>query len=158
MGRWGLKNPDRGRSRQNEFVLTGEVTTGIQIYDADSGELVARWQIEAGDATSPGCHFHAATNQYGKDGLFPEWLKIPRLPSLLLTPMDGLEFLLGELFQLRWLERVSKESEIRNSWARSQGHRLTRMMEWTLSCVKNPDTTPWMDLKKAKPSLELLAE
>lgn len=154
--RWGIMNPDKGRSRQTEFHLTGEATTSIQIFDVESNELIARWQFEAGDAQSPGCHFHAAMNQYGKDGLFPEWLKVPRLPSILLTPMDGLEFLLGELFQLRWLQTVSEESYARNLWAKSQSNRLRRLLNWKLDQIQEADTTPWMALKRAKPDLGLL--
>ncbi|TWT34989.1 hypothetical protein KOR42_53390 [Thalassoglobus neptunius] len=124
----------------------------------ESNELIAQWQIEAGDASSPGCHFHSAVNQYGDDGLFPEWLKVPRLPSVLLTPMDGLEFLLGELFQLRWPQAVSEESEDRNSWAKSQRERLCNLLSWKLDIVRQSETTPWMALKKAKPELDVLME
>ena len=97
-------------------------------------------------------------NQYGGDGLFPEWLKVPRLPSILLSPMDGLEFLLGELFQRRWVEEVSADSEVRNSWANSQSHRMERILRWSWERVRNPDATPWIDLKKAKPAFDLLTE
>ena len=156
--RWGLLNVDRGKRRQDYFHLSGEVTTSIEITDYENDERVARWQFEAGDGSSPGCHFHAAMNQYGDQGLFPEWLKVPRLPSILLSPMDGLEFLLGELFQRRWLEEVSADSEVRNSWANSQSHRMERMLRWSLERIRNPDTTPWTDLKKAKPPFDLLTE
>ncbi|MEM9368761.1 MAG: hypothetical protein AAGD07_22450 [Planctomycetota bacterium] len=156
--RMGLENPHRGKNRQSDFHLVGEATTSIQIFNSETDKLVARWQIEAGDATSPGCHFHSAANQYSEDGIFPEWLKVPRLPSVLLTPMDGLEFLLGELFQTRWREHVSVESEVRNSWAKLQGDRIKRILTWSLSQVSDPETTAWMDLKRAKPPLGLLTE
>lgn len=156
--RWEIKNPDRGQRRQNDFHLTGEATTSLKIFHGKSHTLIAQWQIEAGDATSPGCHFHAAVNQYENDGLFPEWLKVPRLPSVLLTPMDGLEFLLGELFQLRWAQAVSEESEDRNSWANSQRLRLTKLLSWKLAMIRKSETTPWMALKTAKPELGVLTE
>lgn len=156
--RWEIKNPDVARKRQNDFHLIGEATTSLNIFRCDTDARVAQWQIEAGDAASPGCHFHAAVNQYGHDGLFPEWLKVPRLPSILVTPMDGLEFLLGEMFQLRWAQTVSEESEDRNSWANSQRKRLTKLLNWKLDLIRNSETTPWMDLKKAKPELGVLME
>ncbi|MCA9037620.1 MAG: hypothetical protein KDA91_20945 [Planctomycetaceae bacterium] len=156
--RWEIKNPERGRRRQKDFHLFGEATTSLKIVSRESNKLIAQWQIEAGDASSPGCHFHSAVNQYGDDGLFPEWLKVPRLPSVLLTPMDGLEFLLGELFQLRWPQAVSEESEDRNSWAKSQRDRLSNLLSWKLGIVRESETTPWMALKKAKPELDVLME
>lgn len=156
--RWGICNVDRAKHRQTDFHLVGEATTSLKIISCETNELIAQWQIEAGDAESPGCHFHAAVNQYGDDGLFPEWLKIPRLPSVLLTPMDGLEFLLGELFQLRWAQAVSEESEDRNSWANSQRLRLTKLLSWKLDMIRTSETTPWMALKKAKPELGVLME
>ena len=156
--RWEIKNPDRGRKRQKDFHLFGEATTSLKIFRCESHALLAQWQIEAGDAASPGCHFHTAVNQYGDDGLFPEWLKVPRLPSVLLTPMDGLEFLLGEMFQLLWAQTVSEASEDRNSWANSQRLRLTRLLSWKLEMIRNSETTPWMALKKAKPELGVITE
>lgn len=156
--RWEIWNPDRSRRRQREFNLLGEATTSLKILSREGDHLIAQWQIEAGDASSPGCHFHAAVNQYGDDGLFPEWLKIPRLPSMLLTPMDGLEFLLGELFQLRWAQTVSEESEDRDSWAKCQRDRLSNLLSWKLDIVRQSQTTPWMALKKAKPELDFLME
>ena len=156
--RWEIQNPDRGKKRQEVFCLIGEATLSIQIFDTANDECVARWQIEAGDASSPGCHFHSAVNQYESKGLFPEWLKVPRLPSILLTPMDGVEFLLGELFQLRWRKCVSEDSCERDSWANSQKHRLQRILNWKLKTIREAATTPWMALKKAKPDLELLRD
>lgn len=178
--RWEIRNPDRGRSRQAEFHLVGEATTSIQLFETGSDKQIARWQLEAGDANSPGCHFHAAmterrpldvpteeasssdpdavSSQRDPNNLFPDWLKIPRLPSILLSPMDGLEFLLGELFQRRWLQVVSEDSDNRNSWANSQGKRLERLLDWKRRQVRQAETTPWMALKKAKPELGLLSE
>ena len=156
--RWGIRNPNRGLKRQVEFHLVEEATVSIRIFDAKTTELIAQWQIEAGDAQSPGCHFHAAMNQYGKTGLFPEWLKVPRLPTVLVTPMDGLEFLLGELFQDRWEMTISEDSENMSSWAKGQSNRLERILKWKLEAIRKADTTPWMALKKAKPDLELLTD
>lgn len=153
---WSLVNPDAGRRRQNDFILFGLASTSIKIKVVDTGELVAQWQFEAGDSESPGCHFHSAVNQYGDEGVFPEWLKIPRFPGLFLAPMDGLEFLLGELFQLEWLEHVSRDSYERNTWATSQKRRMEQVLRWQLSHVGKNETTPWMSLKTAKPGVNLL--
>lgn len=150
--RWEIENPDCGSGHPDNFHLIGEATISLKMF-LETHDLVAQWQIEAGDASSPGCHFHSAVNQYGPDGLFPEWLKVPRLPSVLLTPMDGLEFLLGEMFQLRWAQAVSEDSEDKNSWTKSQKTRLSKLLKWKLDKIRNAETTPWMALKKAKPEL-----
>ena len=154
---WDLINPDKGKRTQSHFILNGETTTTLIIKQED-GEVIARWQFEVGDQTSPGYHFHSAVNQYEKEGMFPEWLKVPRFPGLLLTPQDGLEFLIGELFQLDWAQQVSSQSHERDAWANSQQTRLTKLFSWKLSQIRESETTPWMSLKSAKPSLTLFSE
>jgi len=155
---WDIRNADRGIQRQRHFCLDGRASTSLIIKSSSDNTVVAQWQFEAGDASSPGCHFHSAVNQYGSDGLFPEWLKVPRFPGLLFCPMDALEFLLGELFQRRWLQTVSKSSRDRDAWGKSQQHRLERLLKWELDQVAKWDTTPWMSLKKAKPPLKVITE
>jgi hypothetical protein len=125
----------------------------------DRAEVVAHWQLEAGDAASPGCHFHASVNQGTEAGLFPKWLKIPRLPGILLSPLDGLEYLLGELFQSVWEQRISEESDERNGWANGQSVRLQKILTWQLKEVKRKSLgTPWISLKKAKPPVDVFLE
>jgi hypothetical protein len=160
---WEIENPNKARRQQSHFHLKGIASTSLFIRSADEkdkaedeSDIVARWQFEAGDATSPGCHFHAGVNQYGKDGRFPEWLKVPRFPGLLLSPMDGLEYLLGELFHDEWLRVLSPNSEDRNSWGKSQRNRLERVLQWQMKQVVNWNTSPWMSLKTAKPELEVI--
>jgi hypothetical protein len=133
----------------------GLASTSIQVLKTDN-VLVAHWQFEAGDDKSPGCHFHSSVNQQGDGDLFPDWLKIPRLHGLLLSPMDGLEFLLGELFQRRWKKRMSEDSQDRNGWADSQEMRLTKMLNWQAKQVRERKFgSPWMSLKKAKPPVDI---
>ena len=153
---WQIRNPDIGRRRQHYFHLVECASTSLRIKIATTDEMVGQWQFEAGDSNSPGCHFHSSVNQYQDDGLFPEWLKVPRFLGYLVSPLDGLEFILGELFQSAWHQAVSRPSHHRNAWAGSQKQRLQRLMEWQLRQINEADTTPWMSLKKAKPELDLL--
>ena len=154
---WGISHPDESRRKQLSFDLTGVATTGIRILGTQD-ETIAHWQFEIGDAVSPGCHFHASVNQRGEDGLFPNWLKIPRLPGLLLSPFDGLEFLLGELFPHRWPQRVSISSAERNGWAKSQSNRMLKILQWQQDMVKKASLgTPWISLKKAKPRVDIIS-
>lgn len=155
---WQIRNTKPTVKKQTHFVLEGLATTRIAIWTVEHDELVAQWQFEAGDHTSPGVHFHSAVNQYGDNGIFPEWLKVPRFPGLLLSPLDGLEFLLGELFQLEWPQHVSKSSYDRDSWAGHQKRRLQRILEWQVAQVREAETTPWMSLKSAKPQINLLTK
>lgn len=155
---WEIQNADRGRKRQKCFSLTGIASTRLRVWTSDEHELVGHWQFEVGDKTSPGPHFHSSANQGEPNGLFPEWLKVPRLPGLLVTPMDALEFLLGELFQRRWLQTVSTDSDERNGWANSQKSRFDSLLRWQSERVRASNTTPWMTLKKAKPAVDVFGE
>jgi hypothetical protein len=154
---WEIMNREKAKRTQNTFDIVGIATTRMDVWN-ENGERVARWQFEAGDANSPGCHFHASVNQQDhNEKLFPDWLKIPRLPSLLLSPMDGLEFLLGELFQSQWVQAISQDSQDRNAWVQGQSNRLSRMLAWQAKQVTdNKVGTPWMSLKRAKPPVDVL--
>lgn len=162
---WEINNPDAGQHQQRNFDVVGEATTSIKLYELDVEEdhddriwsmgdiddelnLIAQWQMEIGDATSRnGCHLHSAFNQYGDSGIFPEWLKVPRLPSFLVWPMDALEFMLGELFQNKWKECVSKDNSTRNAWRNSQAHRFSRIFDWYRTTMNDASTSPWMEIK-----------
>lgn len=182
--RWGVKNSAaNGNSRT--FVLVDEATTSIRVIDTHTTSVVALWQMEVGDATSPGCHFHASmternyktgepaatgtlltpagdigseancTGDGSGDSLFPEWLKVPRLPSIIVTPFDALEFLLCELFQNGWPQAVSESNHNVQSWSRSQNDRLSKLLRWKLDVLRNSTSGPWPALKRAKPDARL---
>jgi hypothetical protein len=155
---WDIQNADNSQRQQGYFALVGAASTSIMLHrpPEEGGALVARWQMECGDHESPGCHFHSAVNQYGQDGLFPEWLKVPRLPSVLLWPMDALDFLLGELFQDEWLKHISRKDDERRAWGKGQQDRIEGLLRWQLEVLEDWNTTPWMALKKAKPTRKIL--
>ena len=155
---WGIVNSSEGKKRRTSFDLTGIASTRIRLF-ADGPEPIAHWQLETGDASSPGCHFHSSVNQAGENGIFPKWLKIPRLPGILFSPMDGLEYMLGELFQEMWAQHVSKASDDRNGWAKSQSARLQKVLSWQKDAInRNAFGTPWISLKRAKPPVDVLLE
>ena len=167
---WGIKNTNRNGCNRT-FTLIDEATTSIRIMDKETSDLVALWQMEIGDASSPGCHFHASMTERNDkpkttpteneiteekypatEKLFPEWLKVPRLPSLIVTPFDALEFLLCELFQRRWPQVVSQSNYHVFSWSRSQNDRLCRLLSWKLEVLRDSQNGGWSALKRAKPS------
>ena len=159
---WEIEHRDAGRSKQEWFYLVGVATTHLRVCRAENHEPIAQWQSEIGDAKSPGCHFHSGMKQrddrlaYSDTPPFPHWLEVPRLPGFCITPMDALDFLLGELFQKEWWERVCKQSDKQRRWGRNQSHRLKGLINWQLSQVVNWKGTPWMTLKRAKPPGNLL--
>jgi hypothetical protein len=85
------------------FDVSGIASAKIQIRKAtdENADVLATWKVELGAVDSPGCYFHS---HIAGD------LSIPRIPSLFVSPMAALEFLLGELFQDRWAEHVSNDS------------------------------------------------
>lgn len=171
--RWGIKNSS-GNGRKRTFYLVDEATTSMQVFDKETSNMVALWQMEVGDAKSPGCHFHASMTERcdrseidnpgeepterddsENEKLFPGWLKVPRLPSLIVTPFDALEFLLCELFQNRWPQVVSENNFHVTSWSRSQKDRLSRLLKWKLDVLQNSQAGAWSALKLAKPHAQL---
>lgn len=168
--RWGIKNSS-GNGGRRTFYLVDEATTSMQVFDKKTLNMVALWQMEVGDAQSPGCHFHASMTErcdrseidnpveeptdrddFENEKLFPEWLKVPRLPSLIVTPFDALEFLLCELFQTRWPEAVSQNYHHVTSWSKSQNDRLCKLLSWKLKVLQESQNGGWSALKRAKPT------
>ncbi len=171
--RWGIKNTNQN-GRNRTFTMIDEATTSIRVIDKQTSNLVALWQMEVGDASSPGCHFHASMTERNDkpeatiteseiieaedsatEKLFPEWLKVPRLPSVIVTPFDALEFLLCELFQKDWPQAVSQSNHNVMSWSRSQNDRLSRLLRWKLDVLRRAETGAWSALKRAKPHAQL---
>jgi hypothetical protein len=71
--------------------------------------------------------------------------------------MDGLDYLLGELFQSKWEQAISQDSQDRNAWVQGQSKRLSKMLAWQAKQVAdNRVGTPWMSLKRAKPPVDFL--
>jgi hypothetical protein len=65
--------------------------------------------------------------------------------------MAALEFLLGELFQDRWAERVSNDSKEVQFWRSTQVKSLVQLLEWKRKRIESGVGSPWMALKRAKP-------
>jgi hypothetical protein len=160
-GVWEIQLPEELKKRygpHKEFVLLGLASVKISIWDAmeDPFKEIARWTIEVGDAVSPGCHFHIQIDLDPEDNKFPKSLSVPRLPGILLTPMDALEYLLGELFQDRWLQVASEGRDHVRTWANCQKTRLLNLLEWQKKEITRASGSPWAIFKKQKPALNML--
>lgn len=141
------------------FVLCGIASTKVTIWAKDDNhgmKELARWTLDIGDANSPGCHFHTQIDLDARHEIFPKSLPVPRLPALLHTPMDAVDFLLGELFQDRWFLHASKGTDPGQTWAQCQTTRLTNLLNWQSETINKASGSPWITLKKKKPFLDLL--
>lgn len=140
------------------FALIGLASTKVCILDETSGDELARWRFEVGDAGSPGCHFHVQVLGGSVDPPFPKTLDVPRLPGILITPMDAMEFLLGELFQEEWKYEVSKQNQNVSSWAGHQRNRLIKVLGWQMEKLEESrgQSTPWNWLKSRRPEPKIL--
>jgi hypothetical protein len=140
------------------FRLVGLASTCISIRD-ESDQILARWHVDVADQRSPGCHFHVQVAQED-DGLpFPAWLPVPRFPSLLVTPMAALDFVLGELFQDRWLKRTSESIPHAHRWRKIQRKRWLDLLGWHRERIEEARETcsPWISIKNARPPADLFS-
>lgn len=141
------------------FILKGIASTKVQIWTQEDNpphKEIARWTLETGDANSPGCHFHTQIDLDPEDNKFPKDLSVPRLPAYLHTPMDALDFLLGELFQDDWFRHISQRRDAGNVWNGCQKARLVKMLEWHSQQFKCAGGAPWATFKRRKPTVDLL--
>jgi hypothetical protein len=159
-GKWQIRIPQltgkKKGSSPKTFILLGLASTRITVWTAANSraeEEIARWTVEVGDDSSPGCHFHTQITLDGN--MFPGYLSVPRLPGLLHTPMDALEFLLSELFQEDWFKNVSRETDELKQWAGCQRMRLLKLTEWQLNKISQGNGSPWTTFKKQKPPIDV---
>ena len=146
-GIWQLR-----RSGTREIEFCGKASTRIELYGSNDSETrLAMWRFELGAEDSPGCYIHAQILGDCSNPPFPKWLPIPRLPSIFITPMSTVEFVLGELFQKDWAQVVASNNEHVNHWRGIQSDRLQKLFTWYKDQIENAESSPWMALKKAKP-------
>ena len=140
--------------RQMEFC--GKASTKVELYACDAPtKRIAMWRLELGAKDSPGCYVHAQILGDSSQPPFPKSIPIPRLPSLFVTPMSAVEFVLGELFQDQWAQESAKNNDDALYWRALQKRRLGHILSWYQSTFQNPVSSPWMDLKTAKPDGEM---
>ncbi len=146
------------RSRpQKNFVLSGLSSTRIRVLERNNegGRELAMWRFEVGDNASPGCHFHTQIEGERVDPPYPRSLSVPRLPTMLITPMAALEFLLAEMFQSRWQKHAAAETGEMQRWKPIQKQRLKRLLEWQQEGVDGCLGSPWTAFKTYKPPADL---
>lgn len=149
---WGKRSVPK---RKIEFC--GKASTKIKLYASDDPETrLAMWRLELGAEDSPGCYVHAHILGDSTDPPFPKWVPIPRLPSIFITPMSAIEFVLGELFQRDWAQVVASDNDNVNRWRNIQTDRLQKLFSWYKDQIDNTgSSSPWIALKQAKPKSDI---
>ena len=136
-----------GNSRRNRSIrkirFCGIASTKFELYlENERNSPIAMWRLELGAHDSPGCYFHAQIH---------ETPPIPRLPSLFVTPMATVEYVIGELFQDGWKQTAMSNRGEALYWRSLQRDRLIRLFDWYTDALAKVDSSPWMDLKVKKP-------
>ena len=109
------------------------------------------WRLELGADDSPGCYFHVQILGDSNDTPFPSSIPIPRLPSLFVTPMSVIEYVLGEIYQDEWAQETARRTDDLLHWRRLQQQRLQCLFTWYQDKTQGSLSSPWMNLKSAKP-------
>ena len=147
-GTWDLRPLDKG-----EIEFCGIASTRIELYASDDPETrLAMWRLELGDEKSPGCYVHAQILGDSADPPFPKSLPIPRLPSLFVTPMSTIEFVLGELFQDKWAKATASNAKHVQNWRALQKKWLQQLFSWYQDQIERMGSSSWIALKEAKPA------
>jgi hypothetical protein len=133
----------------SDVHLVGNASTKIRILDGTGESELAMWRMEIGAHDAPGCCFHAQVLGAAADPPFPKSLPVPRLPAFPATPMTCLEFLLSELFQVRWRERVERSDPPVRDWRGLQKDRFESFLSWQLGVVRTTQSaSPLVRLKR----------
>ena len=147
--------PSRHRPKR-ELAFTGLASTKVELYNSgDDCTRLAMWRLESGDSNSPGCHFHAQILGDSVQPPFPSSIPIPRLPSHFVSPMSAIEYVLGEMFQDEWARETASGTSDALRWRGLQRRRLQCLFSWYQKAIENPDSSPWMNLKAAKPDASM---
>ncbi len=156
-GKWDLQLWGKRSTPKRKIEFCGIASTRIELYASDDPETrLAMWRLELGDAKSPGCYVHAHILGDSAEPPFPKWMPIPRLPSIFITPMSAIEFVLGELFRHDWAQVVASDNDNVNCWRNIQTDRFQNLFSWYKDQIENAgSSSPWMALKKAKPKSDI---
>ena len=153
---WDVRRVEVARGRRgrlaDEFEVVGKASTEVLLYHHRDGEkiLTATLQADLGDDASPGCHFHTQLLPVAGDAPVPPVFAVPRVPSLLVTPIDVIVFVLGELFQDEWPASLQGNVARVDRLRGPQRRRLESLLQWKLGQIDGP-ALPWVLLKRAKP-------
>jgi hypothetical protein len=161
------------------FTLTGLASVKVKFYECckktcNRQDPLGSFRLEVGmpdqpdgplgqlqPVTSfPGCFFHAQILGENDNFPFPRSFTIPRLPSIIFTPIAVAEYVLGELFQSAWSDHNRHGTYDAIELAKIQRKRFKAMLSWQTSVLNQSNrNSPWLLLKRAHPeTLTFVAE
>lgn len=136
-----------------ELVDKASTVLSIHEIDGDDADLpidredgcIQKLNIDVvTSAGAPGPAFHAQVQNKAN-------VPVPRLPSLLVSPADCLDYLLGELFQDRWRVHQMSHARIHN-FSKSQQSRFRALLHEHLAWLNDiGDCSAWSSLKDQRP-------
>jgi hypothetical protein len=153
--RWDIVRSASGRNPR--FRILNATTRLTLLICSQEGDVAAHglaghavWRFEIGDPHHPGTLFHSQVDWPTVDD---RRLEVPRLPSIVLTPVEALDFLLGELFQVRW-----PQEQLGAGWQSTQRARLLKFLGGAADTVKDATNgrSALMSLKAWKPDFHLM--
>lgn len=153
---WSRKNKG-GRNPPQHFCLNGIATVCIDIWDVNKNKSVSCWDFDVATPGSPGCFFHAQVpdKKYITEDLFT--CPVPRIPIFIYTPMDALDFILGELFQDGWKYHVAEKKARFIHQNQQQKLRFERTFDWLKNTIKTCEVgSVWSHMKSQEPHVMLL--
>ena len=151
-GTWELRPLGNRPSAKREIEFSGIASTMIELYVSDEAQTrLAMWRLELGAEDSPGCYVHTQILGDSYEPPFPVSLPIPRLPSLFVTPMSAVEFVLGELFQDQWAKVTASNTGDAQIWRTLQSRWFSKLLSWYLDQIENATSSSWTAIKEAKP-------
>jgi hypothetical protein len=159
--KWRIKKepPPKKSMPAKVFGVIGIASTRVRLKcveeDQSLTDEIAMWRMEMGDAKHPGCFFHSQILGETGDFPFPNYLPVPRLPIIAMTPPAVAEYVFGELFQDRWAQHATSQVPHLNHWAPIQKERFSRLLDWKLQVLRKASGSPWASLKAAQPSDDL---
>ena len=117
----------------------------------DGDQQVICWTMDVADKNAPGAYVHTQVKNTLPNEE-PE-LDVPRFPTVLITPGECLDFVLGELFQKKWQQHQTLRREDTTNLRRAQRKRMKLFLEDILRSahVRYSDATAWMAFKLWKP-------
>ena len=159
-GEWQVRAVGMGRPKRR-IAFTGKAWARVELWPAECQwceeqeenqiRRLGMWRIELGARDSPGCYFHFQILGDSSDNPFPKSIPVPRLPSPFVTPMSAVEFVLGELFQDKWHRLAGRTRHHQERWRAIQRQRWCDLLQWHEDAVYQGTSSPWMNLKAAKP-------
>jgi hypothetical protein len=143
-----IGSENKARKLQRWFALHNS-SIHVELIDEATNVPVAAWDFDIGDDNSPGCHFHSKSLPLARDNA-PN-IDIPRMPTLLYTLTDALDFVVGELWQEEWRKESGAKTPEMQRWRPRTLKRMQALVDWYRTKTRESSLSGWMTLKCAKP-------